>query len=197
MRRRARFLDIMGEQATRMSRLIDDLLSLSRIEMKRRLRADERADLVAVLAEVRELMEPVAAEKGVELVLDRAAGDSVPVNGEHDELVQVFANLAENACKYAAAGRRVILGIRTAAGGPRPTAEAYVRDFGPGIAPEHVPRLTERFYRVEEAGARQTRGTGLGLSIVRNILARHNTRLIVDSRVGEGSTFRVRFDIRN
>lgn len=193
---RTRFLDIMAEQATRMSRLIDDLLSLSRIEMKRRLRADERADLVSVLQSVRELMEPVAAEKGVQLVLERPAEASAPVNGEHDELVQVFSNLVENACKYASDGKRVVLGIRAVGEAPRPAVEAFVRDFGPGIAPEHVPRLTERFYRVETSGGRQTRGTGLGLSIVRNILARHNTRLTVDSVLKTGSTFSARFELR-
>ncbi|WP_062206323.1 ATP-binding protein [Aureimonas sp. AU12] len=188
---RLRFLDIMGDQAARMSRLIDDLLSLSRIETKRRLRADERVDLAEVLASVVQQFTPASAEKGLPIELTGADAGPVFVNGDRDELTQVFANLLENACKYGDGGGRILVGLRRDGS----VAEAFVQDFGQGIAPEHVPRLTERFYRVEE-GSSRIRGTGLGLSIVRNVLIRHHTRLTVSSIPGQGSTFAVRFGIR-
>ena len=184
---RAQFLDIMQEQARRMSRLIDDLLSLSRIEMRRRLEPNELTDLASVLRVVAQQAAPTAAEKGLALDLVGLDEEAL-VNGDHDELVQVFGNLAENAMKYGDGGGRIEIGLlRT-----EETVDAFVRDFGQGIAPEHVPRLTERFYRVED-GSGRVRGTGLGLSIVRNVLIRHNTRLSIASIPGQGSTFSVRF----
>ncbi len=185
---RAQFLDIMQDQARRMSRLIDDLLSLSRIEMRRRLEPGERADIASVLRVVAQQSAPTAAEKDLALELVGLDEGEALVNGDHDELVQVFGNLAENAMKYGDGGGRIQIGLTR---GPD-TVEAFVRDFGRGIAPEHVPRLTERFYRVEDGSAR-ARGTGLGLSIVRNVLIRHNTRLSIASIPGQGSTFSVRF----
>ncbi|WP_062017707.1 ATP-binding protein [Aureimonas sp. AU4] len=190
---RERFLDIMLEQSRRMSRLIDDLLSLSRIETRRQLQAGERADLAQVLRSVAHEIEPQAREAGVELTLVGLDADPIWVNGDTDELVQVFTNLAENAIKYGRDGGRIEIGIQPApplAG--KAQVEALVRDFGKGIAPEHLPRLTERFYRVE--GKTRERGTGLGLSIVRNVLIRHRTRLRIASEPGEGATFSVRFD---
>ncbi|MBB3997448.1 ATP-binding protein [Aureimonas pseudogalii] len=187
---RIRFLDIMGDQAARMSRLIDDLLSLSRIETKRRLRADERVDLADVLGAVVQQFAIPAAEKGLPIETEGLAAGAMLVNGDRDELIQVFANLVENACKYGDGGSRVVVGLKRE--GSR--VEAFVQDFGRGIAPEHVPRLTERFYRVEE-GSSGVRGTGLGLSIVRNVLIRHATRLHVRSAPGAGSTFSVRFPL--
>lgn len=187
---RERFLGIMLDQAQRMSRLIDDLLSLSRIETKRRLAADERADLADVLRQCCRETASEATEAGVALEPE-GLGLPVLVNGDPDELIQVFSNLVENACKYGADGGRIVVGLRVHAGGR--VCEAFVRDFGRGIAPEHVPRLTERFYRVED-GLRR-RGTGLGLSIVRNVLSRHRTRLLIASTPGEGSTFSVKFEV--
>ncbi len=189
---RARFLDIMQDQARRMSRLIDDLLSLSRIETRRRLRSDETVDLADILRAVAQQLGPLAAEGGIAVELAGLDGEAVFVNGDRDELIQVFANLLENACKYGGEGGRVVVGIRTEGD----TAEAFVRDFGKGIAPQHVPRLTERFYRVED-GAPAKSGTGLGLSIVRNVLIRHRTRLSIVSKPGEGATFSVVFPARN
>nr|WP_244978003.1 ATP-binding protein [Aureimonas jatrophae] len=190
---RERFLDIMLDQSRRMSRLIDDLLSLSRIETRRQLQSGERADLAHVLRSVAHEIEPQAREAGVALTLLGIGADPIWVNGDTDELVQVFTNLAENAIKYGRDGGRLEIGVETApplAG--KPQVEALVRDFGKGIAPEHLPRLTERFYRVE--GKTRERGTGLGLSIVRNVLIRHRTRLRIVSEPGEGATFSVRFD---
>ena len=189
---RDRFLAIMREQATRMSRLIDDLLSLSRIEMRRHVAPQSQADLVAVLAKVRSQLTPLAEGLGVELGFE-SCEDQVLVVGDEDELIQVFANLIENACKYGAEGGRVEISLRRATERGQPVVDASVRDFGPGIPAEHVPRLTERFYRVDVGNSRAKRGTGLGLSIVRNILLRHRSRLIVDSVVGHGSTFTARF----
>ena len=189
---RAQFLDIMQDQARRMSRLIDDLLSLSRIEMRRRLEPNELADIASVLRVVAQQSAPTAAEKELRLDLVGLEEGEALVNGDHDELVQVFGNLAENAMKYGDGGGRIEIGLTRGA----ETVEAFVRDFGQGIAPEHVPRLTERFYRVENGNAR-ARGTGLGLSIVRNVLIRHNTRLSIASIPGQGSTFSVRFRLRS
>ena len=188
---REKFLAIMREQAGRMSRLIDDLLSLSRIETRPALGPGERVDLCRMLEEVRDALEARAGAAGLRLELE-VPDTAVEVNGSHDELSRVFSNLVENAIKYAGGGERVIMGIRPA---PKmqSTVEAFVQDFGRGIPAEHVPRLTERFYRVEEGKAAKADGTGLGLSIVRNILQRHNTRLLIQSRPGEGSTFAMRF----
>lgn len=187
---RERFLAIMLDQAQRMSRLIDDLLSLSRIETKRRLRPDETADLADVLRRSCQQTDAEAEEAGAAIEPEGLEAP-VLVNGDRDELIQVFTNLLENACKYGAEGGRIVVGLRPTPNGRG--VEAFVRDFGRGIAPEHVPRLTERFYRVEEGRSR--RGTGLGLSIVRNVLSRHRTRLLIASAPGEGSTFSARFDV--
>ncbi len=186
---RERFLAIMHEQATRMSRLIDDLLSLSRIEMKAHMRPDAPVDLVPLLRGVVDAMEPLAREQQV-VIEGELPDEPVIIAGDRDELVQVFQNLVENACKYGRTGGRVVVGL-TAAHGTE-GARATVRDFGPGIAAEHLPRLTERFYRAEEAGA-GARGTGLGLAIVKHILNRHRARLSIESKPGAGAAFSVEF----
>ncbi|WP_245413672.1 ATP-binding protein [Mangrovicella endophytica] len=189
---RERFLGIMREQAARMSRLIDDLLSLSRIEMKRNVPLTAHVDLGAILAKVREQMAPLAAELGV--TIDYTPSDRHwTVAGDTDELMQVFANLVENACKYGESGKRVVLHLSEGVEGGRAFIDASVQDFGPGIPPQHVPRLTERFYRVDVGNSRAKRGTGLGLSIVRNLLLRHRARLLIVSEPGQGSTFTARF----
>ncbi|MBB4003984.1 ATP-binding protein [Aurantimonas endophytica] len=189
---RDRFLDIMREQATRMSRLIDDLLSLSRIEMKRHVPISTTADLAALFRKVEAQMRPLAEQRGltIELIVP---DEPVLVIGDEDELMQVFANLVENACKYGDGGGRVEMQLARTAERGAPVINASVRDFGRGIAAEHVPRLTERFYRVDLGKDRSQRGTGLGLSIVRNILLRHRSRLLISSQVNEGSVFTARF----
>jgi len=187
---RTRFLTIMREQAERMSRLVNDLLSLSRIEMKAHVRPSGRVDLVAVVRHVIDSLEPQARDLGVTIETDLADAP-VEVAGDRDELIQVFENLIENACKYGQAGERVTvtLALPAEAQGPRVT----VRDFGPGIPSEHIPRLTERFYRVDVEDSRRHRGTGLGLAIVKHIVARHQARLAIVSRVGDGASFTVSF----
>ncbi|WP_334176228.1 ATP-binding protein [Pseudoxanthobacter sp.] len=190
---RERFLAIMAEQARRMGRLIDDLLHLSRIEMRAHIRPSETVDLASVVATVLDGLEPLAAELEVSIARDLPASGPL-VRGDRDELVQVVENLAENALKYGASGRRVEVSCRLDDSSAKPVAVLAVRDFGPGIAPEHQPRLTERFYRVDVATSRAQRGTGLGLSIVKHILARHGGRLAVESQPGKGATFLVRLD---
>ena len=114
------------------------------------------------------------------------------VHGDHDELVRVFENLVENALKYGAAGRRVDIKVATGSSADgEPEALVSVRDYGPGIAPEHLPRLTERFYRVDVGESRAQGGTGLGLALVKHILNRHRGRLTIDSAPGAGATFTV------
>lgn len=184
-----RFLGIMLDQATRMSRLVDDLLSLSRLELKSHIAPDQKVDLVPLLGHVRDSLAPLANDVGVEIVLHLPLRKA-EVLGDRDELVQVFENLMENACKYGQEGKTVDVFLKNAPGEP---VEVTVVDKGPGIPAEHVPRLTERFYRVSIEDSRSKKGTGLGLAIVKHILTRHRARLIVKSEVGKGTSFTVRF----
>ena len=183
-----RFLAIMFDQATRMSRLVDDLLSLSRLELKAHIAPEQRVDLKPLLGHVRDSLLPLAEELGVEIVMHLPEGPA-DVLGDRDELVQVFENLIENACKYGQEGKLVEVFLKSEPG----HVEVSVIDLGPGIPAEHVPRITERFYRVSVADSRSKKGTGLGLAIVKHILTRHRARLIVRSELGKGSTFTVRF----
>nr|CAD6426349.1 phosphate regulon sensor histidine kinase PhoR [Rhizobium sp. Q54] len=184
-----RFLSIMLDQSTRMSRLIDDLLSLSRLELRANVAPEGKVDLVSLLSHVRDSLSPLAENLGVSINLHVPPGP-VEVTGERDELVQVFENLVENACKYGQEGKAVDVFLSAAEAGP---LEVTVADYGPGIPSEHLPRLTERFYRVSVEDSRSKKGTGLGLAIVKHILTRHRARLIVASEVGKGSRFTVRF----
>jgi two-component system phosphate regulon sensor histidine kinase PhoR len=185
-----KFLRVMLEQARRMRRLIDDLLSLSRAEMRAHSRPTERVDLAAVLRHVSDAMQPLAAEHAVALSVDTPEGPA-EVIGDRDELVQVVQNLAENAIRYGAAGGRVDMRLATSESGPGPALSLSVRDYGPGIAPEDIPRLTERFYRVDAGASRELKGTGLGLAIVKHILTRHQGELEIRSRPGEGACFTI------
>ena len=187
---RERFLAIMQEQARRMARLIDDLLSLSRIELNAHRRPDTPVDLVPIVRQVVDGLETLARDRGVTVNIE--AADALAVLGDHDELVRIFENLVENALKYGAAGKRVDIkiGLGASADG-EPEAQVSVRDYGPGIAPEHLPRLTERFYRVDVTESRAQGGTGLGLALVKHILNRHRGRLTIDSTPGAGATFTV------
>ncbi|CAD7052445.1 phosphate regulon sensor histidine kinase PhoR [Pseudorhizobium endolithicum] len=184
-----RFLSIMLDQSTRMSRLLDDLLSLSRLELRANVAPEGKVDLVSLLSHVRDSLSPLAGDLGVSINLYLPPGP-VEVAGERDELVQVFENLVENACKYGQEGKAVDVFLSAAEAGP---LEVTVADYGPGIPSEHLPRLTERFYRVSVEDSRSKKGTGLGLAIVKHILTRHRARLIVASEVGKGSRFTVRF----
>jgi two-component system, OmpR family, phosphate regulon sensor histidine kinase PhoR len=192
---RDRFLAIMKEQATRMARLIDDLLSLSRIEQKAHIHPDNSVDLGALVRQVADGLAPLAHEREVEVKIANQA-TSLLVPGDRDELIRVFENLIENALKYGAPGRRVdIMLAREPANGGAKEAVVSVRDYGPGIAPEHLPRLTERFYRVDISESRAQGGTGLGLALVKHILNRHRGRLVIESTPGAGATFAVRLPL--
>jgi two-component system phosphate regulon sensor histidine kinase PhoR len=187
---RERFLAIMQEQARRMARLIDDLLSLSRIELNAHRRPDALVDLVPIVRQVVDGLETLARDRGVTVHVEAARAMTVP--GDRDELVRVFENLVENALKYGAPGKRVdvTLAPHESAEG-EPEAQVAVRDYGPGIAPEHLPRLTERFYRVDVTESRAQGGTGLGLALVKHILNRHRGRLSIESKLGAGAAFTV------
>jgi two-component system phosphate regulon sensor histidine kinase PhoR len=192
---RDRFLAIMKEQATRMARLIDDLLSLSRIEQKAHIHPDNTTDLVVIVHEVADGLSPLARERDVEIkITDKAS--TLVVSGDRDELIRVFENLIENALKYGASGKRVDIALsREPATGAARDAIVSVRDYGPGIAPEHLPRLTERFYRVDIGESRAQGGTGLGLALVKHILNRHRGRLMIESTPGSGANFSVRLPL--
>jgi two-component system, OmpR family, phosphate regulon sensor histidine kinase PhoR len=187
---RERFLAIMREQARRMARLIDDLLSLSRIELNAHRRPDTPVDLVPIVRQVVDSLETLARDRGVAVNVE--AANALTVLGDRDEMVRIFENLVENALKYGAPGKRV--DIRVASGVSaenEPEALVSVRDYGPGIAPEHLPRLTERFYRVDVKESRAQGGTGLGLALVKHILNRHRGRLTIESAPGAGATFTI------
>ncbi|AWD20364.1 sensor histidine kinase [Fuscovulum blasticum] len=187
---RERFLSIMAREAGRMNRLVRDLLQLSRVEAEERVRPRDPVDLAAVLASVRSTLRPVAEGLGSTVRIDAPAG-AIPVPGDHDQLVQVFSNLMENALKYGTAGQEVRVTVTREPSFRGPAVRVAVADRGEGIDPVHLPRLTERFYRVDSHRSREKGGTGLGLAIVKHIVARHRGWLKIDSVKGEGSTFTV------
>ena len=219
---RDRFLDIMATQADRMSRLVSDLLSLSRIELNEHIPPAGRVDLARAAADVVDAVSILSADRKVIIRLgDREL--SAPVHGDRDEILQVVQNLVDNAIKYSPAGGTVEIVIRPdialdEAAAPwsggnrgegatrlplvtpdRETGQRYaavtVRDHGPGLAREHLPRLTERFYRVEGQKSGERQGTGLGLAIVKHIVNRHRGGLTVESAPGDGATFTAYFPV--
>ena len=186
---RERFLGIMHTQATRMARLIDDLLSLSRVELSAHVRPDTLVDIVPIIRQVVDGLEPLARERHVAIDIDLPQ-TPVPIAGDREELLRLFENLVENALKYGASGGKVVVSLSQALSGEgAPEVRVMVRDFGPGIAPEHLPRLTERFYRVDVGDSRAQGGTGLGLSLVKHIVNRHRGRLLIESVPKSGATF--------
>lgn len=192
---RERFLDIMAGQAALMTRLIDDLLSLSRIEMRAHVQPRGEVELNEVAGFVAQSLEPVAQGLGVNIHLEAAASPML-VRGDRDELVQVVTNLVHNAIKYGKEGGHIVIrsSDEPGHGAGRPQVSLAISDDGPGIAAEHLPRLTERFYRVNAAVSREKGGTGLGLAIVKNIVNRHRGELRIESEVGRGSTFTIVLD---
>jgi two-component system, OmpR family, phosphate regulon sensor histidine kinase PhoR len=189
---RERFLDIMRDQAKRMTRLINDLLSLSRIEMRAHLPVTTDVDFSAVIAQVIDELTPLAQERSVDIAL-AAPEEPVWVLGDQDELQRMVENVIENAIKYGESGQKVEVQLKRldASVSRKLAIELSVRDYGPGIAPEHLPRLTERFYRVDATASRQRGGTGLGLALVKHIVNRHRGRLAIESELGRGTTVRV------
>jgi len=195
---RDRFLGIMSEQATRMARLIEDLLSLSRIELNEHSQPSQAVDVRRVITSVIEGLEQKAEAHNVTLTV--AAPKTLPtVRGEPDELTQVFQNLIENAVKYTLPDTEVTVSVAALERGPvnmpkeaqGPVVAVAVRDRGEGIAQDHIPRLTERFYRVDSARSRKMGGTGLGLAIVKHVMNRHRGVMTIDSSLGLGSVFTV------
>ena len=192
---RERFLGIMQAQAWRMARLIDDLLSLSRIELRAHQPPDTPVDLVPIVRQVADGLQTLARDRDVAVEVT-APAEPLMVPGDRDELTRLFENLIENGLKYGASGKRVDIALaRVATSDGNSEARVLVRDYGPGIAAEHLPRLTERFYRADVGESRAQGGTGLGLALVKHILNRHQGRLTVDSREGEGATFTARLPL--
>ncbi|MGA7112127.1 MAG: ATP-binding protein [Pseudolabrys sp.] len=193
---RGKFLDIMQGQATRMARLIDDLLSLSRIELNAHLQPNTPVDLPPIVRQVVDGLQTLARDRGVDIKVTIPL-DPLWVLGDRDELIRALENLVENALKYGAAGKRVDITVsrgQTRAG--MPEGRVAVRDYGPGIASEHLPRLTERFYRVDVTDSRAQGGTGLGLALVKHVLNRHGGRLTIESTLGAGATFTMHLPLR-
>lgn len=179
------FLGIMDAQAKRMKSLVDGLLSLSRIELNRHIAPTDRVELSSVMADVALAMEPIARMKQITVTFDGDTDNLCYAQGNRDELFQVIQNLTENAVKYSDEKTQITLKIVD-----KETDWALcVQDQGRGIDQAHIARLTERFYRVDDARNRNEGGAGLGLSIVSSILARHNAKLEVESEIGKGSVF--------
>ncbi|WP_295535760.1 ATP-binding protein [uncultured Thioclava sp.] len=190
---RDRFLSIMEREAARMNRLVGDLLSLSRVEGEERMRPTGMVDISAVLRSVMQTLEHSAQSASVTLIREGEGGE-MKVPGDCDQLTQVFTNLIENAIKYGGQGGEVRVAVSRLASEPVLRGRALrieVTDRGEGIDPLQLPRLTERFYRVDTHRSREKGGTGLGLAIVKHIVARHRGRMRIESTPGEGSKFTI------
>ncbi|MGG5821323.1 ATP-binding protein [Falsiroseomonas sp. HW251] len=191
---RDRFLGIMAEQSERMRRLIDDLLGLSRIETTEHQPPEGEVDLASLAAAEAAALAPILAARGARLETALEPG-TVAAPADAEQLGQVLRNLLENAVRHGKEGGTVRLSVAPAAPDPRlparPGAMLAVSDDGPGIARHHLPRLTERFYRVDRGRSRSSGGTGLGLAIVKHIVNRHRGHLLIESEEGAGATFRV------
>jgi two-component system phosphate regulon sensor histidine kinase PhoR len=188
-RQRQRYLALMAEQTQNMQRLVDDLLTLSALESEHSVLQDTEFAIVPLLLEVSADAKALSAGRH-EITL--SIRDAANVTGSRDELASVFGNLVSNAVRYTPEGGRIALDWRVTAEG----GEFTVADTGIGIAQEHIPRLTERFYRVDRSRSRATGGTGLGLAIVKHVLIRHQAELAIDSAPGQGSRFTVRLPAR-
>ncbi|WP_407493400.1 sensor histidine kinase [Pseudooceanicola sp. MF1-13] len=190
---RDRFLSIMQRESHRMERLVRDLLSLSRVEGEERMRPTARVDVATLIGSILRTLAPLAEEAGVRFD-QHGPADNVFVPGDEDQLRQIFTNLIENAIKYGGQGGLVEVIVTVADDIPALRGRGVsitVKDSGPGIADVHIPRLTERFYRVDSHRSREMGGTGLGLAIVKHIVNRHRGRLRIESTLGEGSRFTV------
>ncbi len=185
---RARFLNVMFREANRMQKLIDDLISLSRIEAEKFRVPDTPVDLPDLMREVQTVLRHSQPERGADITLDVAA-DLPPMRGDRAQLSQLLHNLVSNSMKYGQAGTPVTMRLRSSRNGA--LVRLSVSDCGEGISPEHLPRLTERFYRVDSSRSRAIGGTGLGLSIVKHIVERHRGRLEIDSEVQRGTTITI------
>ena len=180
---REKFLQIMGDEAARMARLIDDLLSLSRVEVSEHVPPITSVSIGSILETTIELLQGRASKKNIALEL--TLPDTLPeIPGDPDELTEVFQNLIDNAIKYGNSKSEINIVIQKIARIPdlnHPGVSISIINQGEGIAPEHIPRLTERFYRVDKGRSRTTGGTGLGLAIVKHIVNRHRGKLVIES----------------
>lgn len=193
-----RFLKIMATEASRMNRLVGDLLSLSKVEEVSRMRPTDPVDLDQVVRSVVRNLSPLAEESQCALVYERGEQEAL-VPGDADQLLQVVTNLAENALKYGGEGTTVTISLQKNNSGQGMREKGYaleVCDDGPGIDNVHIARLTERFYRIDSHRSREMGGTGLGLAIVKHIVNRHRGRMQIESQVGKGSCFRVLLPLR-
>lgn len=188
-----RFLEIMRGEALRMARLIEDLLSLSRVEINEHVPPRTRIGLAEVLKNTASTLDMRAAEKDMTIIV--LCPDDLPmVVGDHDQLSQVFHNLLDNAVKYGRRGTPIHVtacAVEAIPGTTVPGVAVAITDQGDGISDVHLPRITERFYRADEGRSRKMGGTGLGLAIVKHIVSRHRGQLKIASKPGEGSTFTV------
>ncbi len=190
---RSRFLEIMERESSRMDRLIGDLLSLSNVEGQERVQPTEMVDLRQIINGVISTLAERREGKDRELIFESTA-ELCPVFGDADQLVQVFQNLIENALKYASPEGAVTVTLDNVEQAPGFGGRVWsiaVQDQGEGIHPEHLPRLTERFYRIDSGRSRQMGGTGLGLAIVKHIVNRHRGRLKISSVLGQGTRITV------
>ncbi|WP_420567345.1 ATP-binding protein [Thalassovita sp.] len=190
---RDRFLGIMANEAGRMNRLVRDLLSLSQVEAQERIRPGESVNMTDMVDSVIRNLSPLAEASNVTIKQDVPA-EPVKLAADADQIRQVLMNLTENAIKYGGVDGTVTLSLSVMDKDPAlraPGVRVSVRDQGPGIDPIHLPRLTERFYRVDSHRSREMGGTGLGLAIVKHIINRHRGRLKVESELGQGSVFTV------
>ena len=177
------FLEIVRKNAARMSRLTEDLLTLARVESGEQRFDPQPTAPAELLSDAEESFREVVRGQGMELTIETSL--DTPVNADREAIHQIFSNLIENAMKYAASGKRILLGARSVERG----VEFYVRDFGPGIPSEHLPRLFERFYRVDKARSRESGGTGLGLAIAKHIVFAHSGVIRAESELNHGSEF--------
>jgi len=189
-----RFLELMERETKRMTRLVGDLLSLSRVESEERIRPREKIDILPVLRLSQQNLQPVALENNITVAINCPDDWDHMIKGDADQLQQVFTNLIENAIKYGGSGGDVVVDIAYCsheASLRGPAVHVSISDRGDGISPIHIPRLTERFYRIDSHRSREMGGTGLGLAIVKHIVNRHRGRLKISSVKGKGSTFTV------
>ena len=187
---RARFTGIIHDEARRMQRLVEDLISLSRIEGERFSQPRDLVALGPLIVEAASNQRNSAAERNSMIEIDVAEG-LPPINGDRGEILQLIENLISNAIRYGREGSSVFVRVTL----DRTMVHLSVRDEGEGIAPKHVPRVTERFFRVDPGRSRAQGGTGLGLSIVKHIVERHRGRLRIASRLGEGTTVHVHLPV--
>lgn len=185
---RDKFLDMMQKEAERMSRLVADLLSLSKLEAKEHLPPNQRVDLLKIIQAVEQSLS-ASKPAYTNRIHIKTSTKTTKVDGDQDELIEVFQNLIENALKYSRPNTPVTISLNK----KTKQLAVHIKDIGEGIEAEHIPRLTERFYRIDKGRSRKIGGTGLGLAITKHILNRHRAKLLISSKLGAGTTVSVMF----